>query len=99
MNTDMRRISLVIREDQYHQLTAAKVNVSGLIRDLIDDHYSRHSITINVTEETRALYDHVVSRAPDGDKEIEPYLKTALHAMLKDKIRQMEQLEKSLEEK
>lgn len=94
---DTRRISLVIREDQYQKMSADNVNVSGLIRDLIDDHYSRHSITLTVTEETRALYDQVVSKAPKGDMDIEPYFKTALKDMLKDKIHQMEELSKALE--
>ena len=94
---DTRRISLVIREDQYQKMSTDNVNVSGLIRDLIDDHYSRHSITLNVSEETRILYDQVVSKAPKGDTDIEPYFKAALREMLKDKIQQMEMLSKALD--
>jgi len=94
---DTRRISLVIREDQYQKMSTDNVNVSGLIRDLIDDHYSRHSITLNVSEETRTLYDQVVSKAPKGDTDIEPYFKSALREMLKDKIHQMEKLSKELD--
>ncbi len=94
---DTRRISLVIREDQYQKMSAENVNVSGLIRDLIDDHYSRHSITLTVSEETRNLYDQVVSKAPKGDSDIEPYFKAALREMLKERIAQMEKLQKQLE--
>lgn len=97
MEEGSHRISLVIREDQYERLSQAGVNVSGFIRDLIDDHYSRHSVTINVTEETRALYDQLVSNAADGDKEIEPYLRQALRLMLQDRIRRMEKLAKELD--
>jgi hypothetical protein len=97
MDEDTRRISLVIREDQYQKLSGGNVNVSGLIRDLIDDHYSRHSITINVSDETRDLYDELVSHADGGDKEIEPYLRQALQNMLKDKIKKMEKLQRALE--
>jgi Na+-transporting NADH:ubiquinone oxidoreductase subunit NqrA len=92
-----RRISLMIREDQYQKILAADINVSGLIRDLIDDHFGEHSVTITLTQETRALYNKIVSSTGGGDTEIEPYLKTALKMMLKDKIREMERLQKSLE--
>jgi hypothetical protein len=96
MEPETRRISLVIREDQYKRLSSEDVNVSGLIRDLIDDHYSSQSITLNVTEETRKLYDKVVSETPQGDVDIEPYLREALKAMLRDKIREMEKLQRTL---
>jgi len=96
MEAETRRISLVIREDQYQKLSKEDVNVSGLIRDLIDDHYSKHSITLNVTEETRKLYDKIVSESPQGDVDIEPYLRAALKSMLADKIKEMEKLQRSL---
>lgn len=99
MEQETRRISLVIREDQYRKMSDSGVNVSGLIRDLIDDHYSGHTITLNVSEETRLLYEQVVSEAPRGDVDIEPYLRDALRGMLRDKIRKMEQLQKTLEKK
>lgn len=91
-----RRISLMIREDQYQKISSADINVSGLVRDLIDDHLGEHSVTITVTQETRALYNKIVSSTGGGDTEIEPYLKVALKMMLKDKIREMEKLQKTL---
>jgi hypothetical protein len=39
----------------------------------------------------------VVSKAPKGDSDIEPYFKAALREMLKERIAQMEKLQKQLE--
>lgn len=99
MSDEVRKISLVIREEQYQQLNKAGVNVSGLIRDLIDDHFSQHAITINVSEETRHIYDQIVSTSQDGDNEIEPYFRHALRSMLKDKIKGMEKIQQLLDKK
>ena len=97
MSRNMKSICLMVRDDQYEKLHQMDVNMSGFIRDLIDDHYSQGTITLNVSEETRKLYDQIVSNAPQGDVDIEPYLRSALRAMLKDKIREMEKLQKALE--
>lgn len=93
MESEIRRISLVIREDQYQKMSKLNVNVSGLIRDLIDDHYSEHTIVLHVSEETHDLYSCIVAEAPQGDVDIEPYLRRALREMLSDKIKQMEKLQ------
>lgn len=98
MEQELRRISLVIREDQHQRLSRSNVNVSGLIRDLIDDHYSDHSITLHVSEETHALYSQVVAESPQGDVDIEPYFRRALRDMISDKIKAMEQLQNLLKE-
>ena len=94
MEQETRRISLVIREDQYQQMSKSDVNVSGLIRDLIDDHYSAHTIALHVSKETHDLYTRIVSEAPRGDLDIELYFRAALRDMLSDKIKEMENLQK-----
>lgn len=94
MNT--KRISLMIGEEQLRKLHETGANISGLVRDLIDDHLSEHKITISVTEETRNLYNQIISRTGSSDTEIEPYLKKSLKEMLKNRIKEMERLHKSL---
>jgi len=96
MEHETRRISLVIREDQHKKMSETGVNASGLIRDLLDDHYSQNKINLNVSAETHALYSQIVSQAPYGDTDIEPYLRRALAEMLTDKIKAMETLKTML---
>ena len=96
MSKDTKSICLVIRRDQYEQLQDMDINVSGFIRDTIDDRLSDHTIILNVTPETRLLYDQIVSSTPRGDIAIEPYLRDALKKMLEDRIVEMKTLQKSL---
>lgn len=99
MTETMRRISLLIREDQFEKLQELELNVSGLIRDLIDDRLSASKITLSVREDTRKLYDQVVSNTGSTDGDFEEFLRAALRQMLKTKIKDMKKLEQQLERK
>ncbi len=94
---DLRRISLMVRADQHATLSDKGLNVSGLVRDLIDDYLSEHTITISVGEETRSLYDQIVANTGSTDKDVEVYLREALKNLLKEKVRAMQRLGKQLE--
>ena len=95
-DSNIKRISIMVREDQHEKLLGMELNVSGLIRDLIDDYFSDHSITLAVTKETKDLYDKIVSNTGSSDSEIEPHLKKSLKILLKNKIEKMQKLHKSL---
>lgn len=97
MAKDMKSICVVIRTDQYQRLQELNINVSGFIRDIIDDRLSDHTITLNVAPETRALYDQIVSTLPKGDTDLEPHLREALKKLLDDRIDEMQTLQKSLQ--
>src|SRR5665213_2757262 len=91
----LKRISLMIRTDQYERLTRDGVSLSGLMRDLLDDHFSEHRITLTVNAETQNLYSHIVSNTGATDIEVEPYLRSALQALLKEKIQELQKLEQT----
>ena len=96
MTDEFRRISLMIREDQHVLLSAPDLNMSALIRSLIDDHFSESKITLAVSEETAHLYRQIVSNTGSTDADVEPYLRSALKRMLKDRITQMERLHRTI---
>lgn len=96
MPSGLKRISLMIREEQYEKLNSAGINLSGLIRDLVDDYLSEHKIILSVTEETKQLYDLIISNTGSTDEDLEQYLKTGLKDLLKDKIKSMQKLEEKL---
>jgi len=96
MAKDLKSICLVIRNDQYERLQDMNINVSGFIRDIIDDRLSDHTITLNVYHETRELYNQIVSTSPKGDIDIEPHLRDALKKLLDERIEEMKTLQKSL---
>lgn len=97
MAKDMKSICVVIRNDQYESLQDMNINVSGFIRDIIDDRLSDHTITLNVAPETRALYDQIVSTLPKGDADLEPHLRDALKRLLEGRIKEMKTLQESLQ--
>lgn len=86
----------MIREDQHQKLLASGLNVSGLIRDLVDDYMSDFKITLSVTEETRRIYDRVVANTGATDADLEKYIVKALKELLKSRIQQMQELEQDL---
>ena len=96
MSSELKRISLMIREDQYIGVTASGINLSGLVRDLIDDYLSEHKIVVSVTRETKELYDLIISNTGSTDIDLEEYLKKGLKELLRDKIKSMQDLEKQL---
>lgn len=93
---ELKSVCLMIRKDQYDHLQELQVNVSGFVRDMIDDRLSESNIILNVTHETRALYDKIISISPRGDEDMEPYLREALKNMLDKYIKEMQQLHKDI---
>ena len=96
MSGELRRISLMVREDQHQKLLDSGLNVSGLVRDLIDDHLSDFKITLSVSRETREIYDQVVSNTGATDQDLEKYIVKALKELLKIRIKQMQDLQDKL---
>lgn len=96
MNQDLKSICVMIRKDQHDQLHDLKLNISGFIRDMIDDRLSNQMITLTVTPETKEMYDRIVSMSPDGDANLEPFLREAMKNMLKDHIEKIKFLYDSL---
>ncbi|NRA66542.1 MAG: hypothetical protein HRU19_18785 [Pseudobacteriovorax sp.] len=99
MDKLLKRVSLLIREDQHLTISQAGLNASGLVRDLLDDHFSDYKITLSVSEDTRQLYDQVVANTGGTDQELEKFFRRALGAYLEDKIAAMETLKTRLDKK
>lgn len=92
MESTYRRINITIAEEHYQTLNEQGINVSGLIRDLIGDHLSDNVITLQVSEETRKIYDTVVSNTGSSDVDLEAHFRQALAKLLQAKITDMTQL-------
>lgn len=97
MTRDLKRISLMIGEDQYEQISARGLNLSWLVRELLDNYLNDNEISLKVSNETRELYEKIVgAHGGDSDPEFEPFLTEALRALLKLKIENMQKLEKDI---
>lgn len=92
----MKRISLLIKDEHYAALSEKDINISGLIRDLLDDYLSDFKITLSVTEPTRNMYDKIVSNTGSTDSDIEEYFRSSLKDLLRDRIESMQVLHSTL---
>ncbi len=96
MEPRYKRVNVMIGEDQHDAVTAQGLNLSGLVRDLLGDHLSQSKITIAVSEETRQIYDMVVSNTDSTDREVEVYLREALTHVLERNITRLKQVHAKL---
>ena len=91
-----KRINVMLRPDQKERVNKAGLNMSGLIRGLLDDHFSEEKIVLSVSPEVRRVYENVISNLGAEDKELEIYFLEALDRFLADKTRQIDALRKSI---
>ena len=91
-----RRINILIRPSQYQRVNAAGLNMSGLVRGLLDDHFSDEKIVFAVSPKVKAVYQHVISNLGAEDRELETYFLEALDKYLAAKTREIEDLRKSI---
>lgn len=91
---ELKRISLMIGEDQYAELSRRGLNLSWIVRDLLDQFINARKIVLDVSEETLQLHQKVMGTGADHSKEFEPFFKDALHDFLRANIESMQKLEK-----
>ncbi len=96
MSKNLKRVSLMIREDQHQTISEKGLNASGLFRDLLDDYLSEYKVTLSVTRETKELYDMIISNTASSDADLEKFLKESLKKLLKEKIDYMIKLHEKI---
>jgi hypothetical protein len=92
----LKRINVMLREDQRQAVMDAGLNMSGLLRDLLDDHFSESKITLCVSTKTKRIYDNLVSNFGTNDRDLEPHLVLAMDKVLQSKMDEIDALRKSL---
>lgn len=91
-----RRVNITIPEHCYEQVAARELNLSGLITNLLEDHFANSTITLHVSEDTKYLYQQVVSNTGYEDPDIEVHLRVILQELLRRKIAELEHLRAQL---
>lgn len=91
----MKRINVTIKAEQYERISKEGLNASGLIRGLLDDHFSETKIVFSVSEDVRRMYDEVISNFGGEDKELEAFFVTAMDGYLEFKSAQIANLRQS----
>lgn len=91
-----KRISVLVREDQHERVVEAGLNMSGLIRGLLDDHFSDERIVFSVSPRVKDVYNTVISNFGGEDRQLEVYFLEALDKFLEEKTRQIAELRESI---
>lgn len=94
-----RRINILIRPEQHQKIQKAGLSLSGLVRDLLDDRFNENKITLSMSEDSKKLYDHIVSNFGVGDEELEHFFVQALDRFLDARSKEIETLRKKLQSK
>lgn len=91
-----KRTNILVRRDQHERVAAAELNMSGLIRGLLDDHFSDEKIVLSVSPRVKEVYQQLISNLGAEDRELEIYFLEALDKFLADKTRRIDELRKSI---
>ncbi len=87
----------MVGEQQHEQICKAGINISAFIRDLIDDHFSQHKISIRVGKKTHDLYMKVIGNTGSTDEDIEPFLVEVLKKLLDKRLQRIKDLRTEFE--
>ena len=93
----MKRINVTVRAEQYERISKQGLNASGLIRGLLDDHFSDQKIVFAVSAPVKKIYQQVISNFGGEDKELEKFFLKALDEYLAQKTEQIESLRKTMQ--
>ena len=93
---NFKRVNVLLRPDQHERVVAGGLNMSGLIRGLLDDHFSDEKIVLSVSPRVREVYQLLISNLGAEDRELEIYFLEALDKFLAEKTRQIDDLRKSI---
>lgn len=91
-----KRVNILVRRDQHERVMSAGLNMSGLIRGLLDDHFSDEKIVLSVSPRVKEVYQLLISNLGAEDRELEIYFLEALDKFLVEKTRQIDDLRKSI---
>lgn len=94
-----KRINILVKDGQHDRMVEEGLNASGLIRGLLDDHFSESKVTLSLSKETAKLYSNLISNFGASDKELEPFIVHAFDEFLASKRTQIDSLRTKLKSK
>lgn len=85
----LKRINITIDQKLHKEIQERGLNLSGLVRERLEDYFSSNTITLSVSKQVKDRYDKIMSLTNSTDKEFMPFLEEALNSYLlfkKEKI-------------
>ena len=69
---NFKRINVLITPEQHRRVTNAGLNMSGLLRGLLDDHFSDEKVVFSMSPRVKDVYNRVISNFGAGEADLEP---------------------------
>ena len=95
-----KRVNITIPTSYHEEVHKRGINLSGLVREAIEDQLSENSITISVSKETHSLYRQIFNETQSDDSEFEPFLKKALQEfidfLIQNRVESLEEIKQKL---
>ena len=100
--TKLKRVNILIPESMYEQIVKERGwQLSGTVREALEDILSSYKVTISVSEETRDLYQSIFNETHFSDTDFEPFFREALGKFLESaidrKVQNLKELQGRLE--
>jgi imidazolonepropionase-like amidohydrolase len=86
----LKRVNITVDSKLHKKVQDAGLNLSGMVREKLEDHFSNHVITIAVSKQLKEKYDKMMSITNTTDEELMPYLNKAINEYLKNKKREID---------
>lgn len=92
-----RRVTILIREDQYEHVQKMGWSLSPLVRDLLDDRLSSNKVILSLSDDGKQLYDALTASIGTNDLDLEPFFLNALDAFLGSRLKDLQALREKLQ--
>lgn len=85
----LKRVNIMIDDKLHARIQKDKLNLSAVIREKLEDHYSGHTITLSVSQKIKDKYIAMMELTNGSDKELSPFIEDALIKYLKHKKKEI----------
>ena len=93
-----KRTNILIRPDQYEKVHEKGLNLSGLVRGLLDDHLNDDRVVFSVSSQVKGIYQQVISNFGAEDRDLEIYFMQALDKYLEEKTDEIASLRQAIKQ-
>lgn len=94
--SQLKRVSLLLREDQHQALLQKSENYSATIRELIDAYLNQRTLMLPLSANTAQLIERIKVLTILTPVELERALERGLKSVLQEAIEKLKRLEKEL---
>lgn len=89
MKEKLIRVNITLNEKLHKKVHTKGLNLSGLVREKLEDHFSNHTITFSVDKKLKNKYEELTSILNISDSDIQPFIDQAINEFIKVKKKEL----------